>query len=93
VGDKVSVDLFAAGDTISVSGTSRASASRASSSGTTSARRRHPRLDVPPGPGSIGASAWPSRTLKGNEGGRAHGAEKVTVRNVEVVRVDAATTC
>jgi large subunit ribosomal protein L3 len=40
-------------------------------------------------PGSIGASAWPSRTLKGMKAGGHMGSEKVTVRNVQVVRVDA----
>jgi len=90
VGDKVSVDLFAAGDTISVSGTSRGLGFQGV------VKRHHFRGGAAThgsmfhrAPGSIGASAWPSRTLKGMKAAGHMGAEKVTVRNVEVVRVDA----
>jgi large subunit ribosomal protein L3 len=40
-------------------------------------------------PGSIGASAFPSRVLKGMRAGGHMGSERVTVRNLEVIRVDA----
>ena len=40
-------------------------------------------------PGSIGASAYPSRVLKGMRGAGHMGSERVTVRNLTVVRVDA----
>lgn len=40
-------------------------------------------------PGSIGASAWPSRTLPGMRAAGHMGQDKVTVRNLQVVRVDA----
>jgi large subunit ribosomal protein L3 len=40
-------------------------------------------------PGSIGQSAYPSRVLKGMKGAGHMGSERVTVRNLEVVRVDA----
>jgi large subunit ribosomal protein L3 len=90
VGDKVSVDLFAAGDTITVSGTSRGL-------GFQGVVKRHNFRGGAAthgsmfhrAPGSIGASAWPSRTLKGMKAAGQMGAEKVTVRHVEVVRVDA----
>ena len=39
-------------------------------------------------PGSIGASAFPSRTLKGMRGAGHMGSERVTVKSVRVVRVD-----
>ena len=39
-------------------------------------------------PGSIGASAFPSRVLKGMRAGGHMGSDRVTVRNVKVVRVD-----
>src|SRR5512144_2099767 len=42
-------------------------------------------------PGSIGASSYPSRVVKGMRAGGHMGADRVTVRNVKVVRVDAAT--
>lgn len=90
VGDKVSVDLFAAGDTITVSGTSRGLGFQGV------VKRHHFRGGAAThgsmfhrAPGSIGASAWPSRTLKGMKAAGHMGAEKVTVRSVQVVRVDA----
>jgi large subunit ribosomal protein L3 len=90
VGDKVNVDLFAAGDTISVSGTSRGLGFQGV------VKRHHFRGGAAThgsmfhrAPGSIGASAWPSRTLKGMKAGGHMGSEKVTVRNLQVVRVDA----
>ena len=90
VGDKVSVGLFAAGDAITVSGTSRGLGFQGV------VKRHHFRGGAAThgsmfhrAPGSIGASAWPSRTLKGMKAGGHMGSEKVTVRNVQVVRVDA----
>jgi large subunit ribosomal protein L3 len=40
-------------------------------------------------PGSIGASSYPSRVWKGMRMGGKMGAEKVTVQNLEVIRVEA----
>ena len=40
-------------------------------------------------PGSIGASAFPSRVIKGNRAAGRMGNSRVTARNLEVVRVDA----
>ena len=40
-------------------------------------------------PGSIGASAYPSRVLKGMRAGGHMGSDRVTTRNLTVVRVDA----
>ena len=40
-------------------------------------------------PGSIGASAWPSRVVPGMRGAGHMGTDKVTIKNVQVVRVDA----
>jgi len=90
VGDKVSVDLFAAGDTITVSGVSRGLGFQGV------VKRHHFRGGAAThgsmfhrAPGSIGASAYPSRTLKGMKAAGHMGADRVTVRNVLVVRVDA----
>src|SRR5919201_1745171 len=40
-------------------------------------------------PGSIGASSFPSRVVKGMRAGGRMGGDRVTVRNLSVVRVDA----
>jgi large subunit ribosomal protein L3 len=90
VGDKVSVALFAPGDTISVVGTSKGKGFQGV------VKRHHFRGGAAThgsmfhrAPGSIGASAFPSRVLKGMRAGGHMGSDRVTVRNVEVVRVDA----
>jgi large subunit ribosomal protein L3 len=90
VGDKVSVGLFAPGDAVTVSGVSRGLGFQGV------VKRHHFRGGAAThgsmfhrAPGSIGASAWPSRTLKGMKAGGHMGSDKVTVRNVQVVRVDA----
>jgi large subunit ribosomal protein L3 len=91
VGDKISVALFAPGDTISVSGISKGKGFQGV------VKRHHFRGgDATHGsmfhraPGSIGASAFPSRVLKGMRAAGHMGQDRVTVRNVLVVRVDEA---
>lgn len=90
VGDKISVGLFEAGDTIAVTGTSKGR-------GFQGVMKRH---NFGGGkathgsmfhraPGSIGQSAYPSRVLKGMKGAGQMGSERVTVKNLQVVRVDA----
>jgi large subunit ribosomal protein L3 len=90
VGDKVSIDQFAPGDKITVSGTSRGHGFQGV------VKRHHFRGGAAThgsmfhrAPGSIGASAWPSRTLPGMRAAGHMGQDKVTVRNLQVVRVDA----
>jgi large subunit ribosomal protein L3 len=39
-------------------------------------------------PGSIGASAWPSRVFKGMRGAGHMGMDRVTVKNLKIVRID-----
>ena len=89
VGDKVSVDQFAPGDTISVVGTSKGKGFQGV------VKRHHFRGgDATHGsmfhraPGSIGASAFPSRVIPGMRAAGHMGADRVTQRNLEVVRVD-----
>jgi large subunit ribosomal protein L3 len=90
VGDKVSVDQFAPGDSITVSGTSRGHGFQGV------VKRHHFRGGAAThgsmfhrAPGSIGASAWPSRTLPGMRAAGHMGTDSVTVKNLTVVRVDA----
>jgi large subunit ribosomal protein L3 len=90
VGDKVSVSLFAPGDTVKVSGISKGKGFQGV------VKRHHFRGGAAThgsmfhrAPGSIGASAYPSRVLKGMRAAGHMGAERVSVRNVSVVRVDA----
>ncbi len=90
VGDRFSVELFAAGDSVSVTGISKGKGFQGV------VKRHHFRGGAAThgsmfhrAPGSIGASAFPSRVLKGMRAGGHMGSDRVTVRNVEVVRVDA----
>jgi large subunit ribosomal protein L3 len=91
VGDKVSVDLFAPGDEITIVGVSKGKGFQGV------VKRHHFRGGAAThgsmfhrAPGSIGASAFPSRVLKGMRAAGHMGSDRVTVRNVKVVRVDAA---
>jgi large subunit ribosomal protein L3 len=92
VGDKVSVDVFAPGDKLHVVGTSKGKGFQGV------VKRHHFRGGAAThgsmfhrAPGGIGASAYPSRVLKGMRAAGHMGSERVTLRNVKVVRVDAAT--
>jgi len=90
VGDKVSVEGFSAGDAITVTGVSRGLGFQGV------VKRHHFRGGAAThgsmfhrAPGSIGASAFPSRVLKGMRGAGHMGSDRVTVKNLQVVRVDA----
>ena len=91
VGDKVSVEQFAPGDTIVVTGTSKGKGFQGV------VKRHHFRGGAAThgsmfhrAPGGIGASAWPSRVIKGMRAAGHMGSDRVTQRNLQVVRVDAA---
>ena len=90
VGDKVSVAIFVSGEKVAVTATSKGKGFQGV------VKRHHFRGgDATHGsmfhraPGSIGASAFPSRVLKGMRGAGHMGSDRVTVKNLEVVRVDA----
>lgn len=89
VGDKLSVEMFAPGDSVNITGVSKGKGFQGV------VKRHHFRGgDATHGsmfhraPGSIGASAFPSRTLKGMRGAGQMGGNQVTTRNIRVVRVD-----
>jgi len=88
-GDQVLVDIFAVGETIHVSGTSKGK-------GFAGVVKRHHFAggDAAHGsmfhraPGSIGASSYPSRVVKGMRMGGHMGHDRVTMRNLTVVEMD-----
>src|SRR5260221_9128717 len=89
VGDKVSVAVFAPGESVQVMGISKGKGFQGV------VKRHHFRGGAAThgsmfhrAPGSIGASAFPSRVIKGMRAAGHMGSEQVTVRNVKVVRVD-----
>ena len=89
VGDKIKVDQFAEGDKVDVSGISKGH-------GYTGAIQRWNQHTGPMahgskyhrGVGSLSANSDPSRVFKGKHMSGQYGVEKVTVQNLEVVRVD-----
>ncbi len=90
VGDKVSVEQFAPGDSITVVGTSKGKGFQGV------VRRHHFRGGAAThgsmfhrAPGSIGASAFPSRVIPGMRAAGHMGSDRITQKNLEVVRVDA----
>ena len=90
VGDELKADVFEAGDKIDVQGTSKGK-------GFQGVIKRHGQHRGPMGhgsmyhrrPGSMGACSFPGRVFKNKKLAGHMGSVKVTVQNLEVVRVDA----
>jgi large subunit ribosomal protein L3 len=88
VGETVTVEAFQAGQKVKVSGTSKGK-------GFQGTIKRH-RFNAGPkshgshnvrAPGSIGASAWPARVMKGIRGPGQMGAKRITQKGLEIVEV------
>ena len=90
LGDTVSVELFSEGDFVDIAGTSKGKGFQGvvkrhgfgGVGGTT--HGQHDRLRAP---GSLGASSWPSRVFKGMRMGGHMGSEKVTMQNLQIIKV------
>jgi large subunit ribosomal protein L3 len=90
-GQELKVDMFSVGDKVRVTGVSKGL-------GFQGGVRRHKFRGGPKthgqsdrlrAPGSIGASSFPSRVYKGQRMAGRMGGDKVTIKNLEVVGVDA----
>src|SRR5437763_1308509 len=90
VGDKILVDQFADGDIVDVVGKSkgRGFAGTIKRHNFNRGPKSHGSMNVR-APGSIGASAFPSRVIKGNRSSGHMGDARVTVKRLTVARVDA----
>ncbi len=90
VGDRIDVALFKAGDRIDVVGTSkgRGFAGVVKRHGFSGGPKTHGQSDRHRAPGSIGSGTTPGRILKGLRMAGHMGDERVTVKNLRVVRVD-----
>ena len=89
-GDQVLVSVFADGDVVDVIGTSKGHGFQGV------VKRHHFRGGAAThgsmfhrAPGSIGASSYPSRVIKGMRAAGHMGVDRVTTRNLRVVKVDA----
>ena len=89
VGDEVKVDVFAAGDKVDITGTSKGH-------GFTGVIQRWNQHTGPMahgskyhrGVGSMGANSTPSRVFKNKHMSGHYGVDRVTIQNLSVVRVD-----
>jgi len=90
VGDKVLVDLFSDGEMVDVIGRSkgRGFAGTIKRHHFNRGPESHGSMNVR-APGSIGASAYPSRVIKGNRSSGHMGDARVTIKGLTVARVDA----
>ena len=92
LGDVITVELFAEGDFVEISGTSKGKGfqgvvKRHGFSGVGHANKSHGQHDRERAPGSLGASSDPSRVLKGVRMGGRMGSNRKKVQNLQVVKV------
>lgn len=89
VGDKLDLSVFAEGDKVWVTGISKAKGFQGvvKRHGFKGGRRSHGQKHSEREPGSIGATAM-QRVLKGTRMGGRMGGERVTVKNLKIVRID-----
>lgn len=89
LGQEVTVDVFQAGDIVDVTGTSKGKGFRG-------AIKRHGQSRGPMAhgsryhrrPGSMGGASFPSRVFKGKALPGQMGGERITIQNLEIVKVD-----
>ncbi|BEP30127.1 50S ribosomal protein L3 [Helicovermis profundi] len=90
LGQEIKADIFEAGMKVDASGTSKGKGTQGpirrwnQSRGPETHGSKHHRLK-----GSIGAASYPGRVIKGTHMAGKMGNEKVTIQNLEVVKVDA----
>jgi len=89
VGDKITVEIFKEGDIVKVSGLSKAKGFQGvvKRHGFAGAPASHGTKHTLRAPGSIG-SAFPERVWKGKKMAGRMGGERVTIRNLEIVKID-----
>lgn len=90
IGDIISVDLFKIGDMVKVSGVTKGKGfqgvvKRYNFKG---GPKTHGQSDRLRAPGSIGASAYPSRVIKGMKMAGRMGGDNKTVRGLSIVKID-----
>ena len=91
VGDIIKADVFSAGDKVDVVGTSKGKgfAGTIKRYSTHSLKDTHGTGPVHRHAGSLGANSTPSRVMKGKKLPGHMGAERVTIQNLDIVKVDA----
>jgi len=90
VGQTIKADFFAVGDLVDVTGTSKGKGFQGTVKrhGFSGGPKTHGQSDRHRAPGSIGATTTPGRVFKGQRMAGHMGDERVTMQNLQVVRVD-----
>jgi len=90
VGQKIDVSLFQAGDRVDITGTSKGKgfAGGVKRYHFAGGPKTHGQSDRHRAPGSIGATTTPGRVFKGTRMAGHMGNQQVTVRHLEVIKVD-----
>jgi large subunit ribosomal protein L3 len=88
-GEQVKVNIFNEGDTVKVTGTSKGKGFQGvmKRHGFGGGQRTHGQSDRQRAPGSIGASSYPSRVFKGQRMAGRTGNDRITVRNLKVIKI------
>ncbi|HAY34699.1 MAG TPA: 50S ribosomal protein L3 [Ignavibacteria bacterium] len=88
-GDVIKVDIFKEGDNVKVTGISKGKGFQGvvKRHGFAGGVRTHGQSDRERAPGSIGGSSYPSRVFKGQRMAGRMGNERITVRNLKVMKV------
>ena len=89
VGDEIKADIFSVGETVDVTGTSKGK-------GFQGVIKRHGQSRGPMGhgsmyhrrPGSMGSTSTPGRVFKGKKLPGHMGVQKITIQNLEIIKVD-----
>ncbi len=91
VGDIIKADVFSVGDKVDVAGTSKGkgTAGPIKRFGSHSLKATHGTGPVARQAGSLGANSDPSKIMKGKKMAGHMGSERVTVQNLDIVKVDA----
>lgn len=89
IGQEIKVDVFSAGDMVDVTGTSKGKGTQGviKRHGFARGRETHG-SKFHRAPGGLSAGTYPGRVFKNHKMGGRMGNEKVTIQNLEVVRVD-----
>jgi large subunit ribosomal protein L3 len=91
LGQEIKCDIFAEGDIVDITAKTRGRGTTGAIQRWNSARGRmsHGAGPVHRAPGSLGAHTFPARVFKNKHMAGHYGNEQVTIRNLEVVKVDA----
>ncbi len=90
LGDEIKVDIFSVGDRVTVTGISKGKgfAGAVKRHHFSGGPKTHGQSDRHRAPGSLGQSSYPSRVYKGLRMAGRMGGEKVTIRNLQVIKID-----